>query len=264
MDASTILTAIGNRHTKDLFVPECKDGPTWGGPHLRLDAWAIRRSWTKPQMTGYEIKVSRADWLNDDKSHLYLSLCNVMWLVSPSGVILPEEVPVGVGLLYISKTGSRLFTKKKAPYREVEFPETLIRYILHSRVRTTNLRYSNYDSREDRLRRWLARDKEKKELGVDVTSAIRERVTKIEIENHRLLKAVEKYEKLKEWLDINDFNILDYRLEDAIRDAAKGVSEHQVREVERAISALEAARDTLKGIRNRAAPEAGKEETDER
>lgn len=44
MNASDVVSLIAARHTNDVFVPECKDGPTWGGGAMRLDAWAMRKS----------------------------------------------------------------------------------------------------------------------------------------------------------------------------------------------------------------------------
>ena len=67
MNARDIVDLLSTKHSKDLFIPECKDGPTWGASHLRLDAWALTRSWASPCSYGYEIKVSRSDWMQDDK-----------------------------------------------------------------------------------------------------------------------------------------------------------------------------------------------------
>ena len=72
MRASDLLALLAKKHSADVFVPECKTGGTWAGTHLRLDAWAMRRSWTHPTVWGYEIKVSRSDFLSDDKWVGYL------------------------------------------------------------------------------------------------------------------------------------------------------------------------------------------------
>lgn len=60
------------RHAGDVFVPECKNGSTWETYYsdqrlLKLDGWAMKKSWKNPCMTGYEIKVDRSDFLNDEK-----------------------------------------------------------------------------------------------------------------------------------------------------------------------------------------------------
>lgn len=99
MTAKQILDLIAAKHANDVFVPECKDGSTVFGSHFRLDAWAMNRSWANPMSTGYEIKVSRSDWLRDDKINAYADLCNRLYLVAPAGVIEPAEIPPFCGLL---------------------------------------------------------------------------------------------------------------------------------------------------------------------
>jgi hypothetical protein len=64
--SNDILKLLSEKHSEDVFVPECKNGSTWLSTHLRLDAWVMNRSWTKLKFTGYEIKVSRQDFLRDD------------------------------------------------------------------------------------------------------------------------------------------------------------------------------------------------------
>src|SRR5687767_11755578 len=121
-DASVILAMLTNKHAEDVFVPECKDGPSHGSM-CKLDGWAMAKSWARPCVTGYEIKVSRSDFLRDNKWPSYLPMCNELYFVSPRDVIKPEECPEPCGLLYVADSGTRLFTKKKAPYRSVTIPE---------------------------------------------------------------------------------------------------------------------------------------------
>ncbi|MCP4914662.1 MAG: hypothetical protein GY909_16215 [Oligoflexia bacterium] len=73
-------------------------------------------------LTGYEIKVSRGDWLNElkapEKSHAFSRYCNRWYLVAPKGVLMPDELPKGWG--YIQASEKALRKKIKAPSREVE------------------------------------------------------------------------------------------------------------------------------------------------
>jgi hypothetical protein len=66
-----IKLALSKRHKDDYFLTEVKDGPTMGASHARIDAWAMKKSWSKPLVWGYEIKVSRSDFLNDTKWPAY-------------------------------------------------------------------------------------------------------------------------------------------------------------------------------------------------
>ena len=83
LTAKDILRLIESRHSGDLVVAECKDGPTHYARHRRLDAWVMRKSWSKPALYGYEIKVSRQDFLKDDKWPDYLPMCNELYFVCP-------------------------------------------------------------------------------------------------------------------------------------------------------------------------------------
>ena len=85
--ANKIQSLLAVKHSKDIFVPECKDGPTHTADHLRMDAWVMKRSWVRPLSIGYEIKISRQDFLNDQKWHSYLNYCNEFYFVCPAGLI---------------------------------------------------------------------------------------------------------------------------------------------------------------------------------
>lgn len=136
VNADTIAKLLEAKHASDVFVSECKNGPSVYGSHLRLDAWAMNRSWANNQITGYEIKVSRSDWTRDQKFHQYAHVCNLLYVVAPSGIVDPSELPEGVGLMVPSKNATRLYIKVKAAHREPD-PEALIvlmQYILMSRA----------------------------------------------------------------------------------------------------------------------------------
>lgn len=41
-----IKLALSKRHEKDYFLTEVKDGPTVRASHARIDAWAMKKSWS--------------------------------------------------------------------------------------------------------------------------------------------------------------------------------------------------------------------------
>lgn len=187
--SDAIVKLLATRHSKDVFVPECKDGPTHYVSHMRLDAWTMNKSWAHPCATGYEIKVSRSDFLQDNKWHGYLPLCNQFYFVAPKGLIDVSELAPEAGLLAVigKGHGTRLLTQKKAPHRDIELPEAIYRYILMCRVSVTEETFQmDVQERGDAWRRWLKEKKENQRLGWQVSRRIRERATEIEIENARL------------------------------------------------------------------------------
>ena len=153
MNASEIVQLLAVRHSKDVFVPECKNGPTHTANHLRLDAWAMARSWVNPCFDGYEIKVSRGDFMADQKMRAYLPLCNRLWVVCPRGLIQPEEIDSSMGLLWVASTGGRLMTKRRAPHRDIEAPVDLLLYVLMCRTRVQR-ESQGEPTREERAEEW--------------------------------------------------------------------------------------------------------------
>lgn len=168
---SRILDLLATRHSKDVFVPECKDGPTHTAAHLRMDAWAMRRSWSHPDTFGYEIKLFRSDFLRDTKWPGYLPLCNYLYFVAPAGVIEKSEVPEQCGLLQPTSTMSSLRTIKRAPRREVEIPESLFRYVLMSRAQIVAV--GEFDT-VAYWRGWLENRERQRELGHSVSRRLRQ------------------------------------------------------------------------------------------
>lgn len=171
LNARQIVRLLESRHLRDLFIPECKDGPTRFGGHLRIDAWAMNRSWANATMYGYEVKVSRSDWLKDQKLHAYLPLCNVLYIVAPSGVVKDEEIPEGVGLLVVNSKGTGLLTKRKAKHREVDDPTVLFRYVLMSRVEVS---FSRRIPQTERFRDFIEGRRDRREIGALVSRRLRE------------------------------------------------------------------------------------------
>lgn len=204
-----IKNLLAQKHSKDVFVEECKSGPSMA--HLLiLDGWAMKKSWANPCYTGYEIKVSRSDFLADTKWPGYLDLCNEFYFVAPKDVIKPIEVPEKAGFLQVAKTGTRLFTKKKAPYREIEEPVALLLYILMARTEILSCQFGRSISNRDYFENWLADKKSKLEIGTKCSEKLkqsyRKQVYDVGKEIKELRRENKKYEAIKnvcERLNVN-------------------------------------------------------------
>lgn len=203
MTAEQIVKLLETKHASDVFVPECKNGPTWDGGHSRLDAWAMARSWRHPVMTGYEIKVSRTDFVNDDKWTAYLPLCNHLYFVSPPDVIDVKEVHEGCGLIHVSKTGTRLYVKRRAPRREIDPPVDLLLYvIMRADGFLSDHHQDNISARTvEHWRTWLKDKDERKRVGFEVSQTLQrivlERITKAEQKNSELQTQIARLENVR-------------------------------------------------------------------
>ena len=254
LTADDLLALLAVKHSKDVFVPECKGGGTWNSHYIRMDAWAMARSWAKPLVRGYEIKVSRSDFLGDDKWQNYLPLCDQFYFVCPSGLIAPNELPKEVGLLWASTGGARLYTKKKAAHRDVKLPESLFRYILMSRCRIDAEGWGDHGPETDYWRRWLAAKDEAKEIGRNVSKTlgrlVSERITTVEVENKRLKAENERLAEIQLTLEALGFKEgvvpSKYLLDGRLKELRRGFPDRLPNTVSSAIHSLKCVQASLK------------------
>lgn len=161
-----IKEALAKYHPNDYFITECKTCSTYfPDPQglLIFDGLAIRKSYTGPCITGYEIKVSRSDFLQDAKWHLYLQYCNEFYFVVPNGLISKDEIPENVGLIYFYPESNKLKKRKKAMYRKIEEPIGVYKYIIYSRLDQDRMPF--YESRAEYARAYLQDKEDKQRLG---------------------------------------------------------------------------------------------------
>lgn len=221
--ASDILELLHQKHSVEKFlcVDECKTGSTWFGPTcLRLDLWVMARSYAHPRFIGYEIKVRRQDFLRDVKWQEYLPYCTELYFVAPAGIIDPAEVPEQAGLLVASKNLKRLFTKKKAPFRDIEIPAPLLIYILMSRARIVGDMFQTRPKTE-LWKEWLKELKSNKRLGHTLGREIRKRVDG-EVEavvkrNARLEDENGRLQNIKDWLEKKGVSLADVTVSYTVR-----------------------------------------------
>lgn len=84
----------GALYTEACIHGECQD--------LRLDVvhCGPKRA---PASTGIEVKSCRNDWLADEKCHLYLGRVSELYVATLPGVISPDELDEGCGLLELNE-----------------------------------------------------------------------------------------------------------------------------------------------------------------
>lgn len=219
--ASDILEALRRKHADDVFVSECKTGATWTSEHRRFDAWVLKKSWSKPNVIGYEIKVSRQDFLKDNKWQDYLGFCNQFYFVCPAGIIRETELPKEAGLIVITKSGKKLFTKKLSVRRDIEIPAKIYKYIIMCRSEIVTQETKKFDKIEY-WQKWLEKKKIGNSLGWIVSETlskrINEEIVQVKERNNRLDFVNEQLQSTKELLlkmGITDYYT--YNLEHRIR-----------------------------------------------
>ncbi|MHB8109692.1 MAG: hypothetical protein ACYDHW_06640 [Syntrophorhabdaceae bacterium] len=257
MTSAEIIKLLAAKHARDLFVPECKNGSTWfTNGSLRLDAWVMKRSWASPCTIGYEIKVSRQDFLNDNKYRGYLDYCNQFSFVCPPELIQPGELEPEIGLYWTSKNGKMLYTKKKALYRNIEINPDIYIYILMCRAKILpGSVYKGEMYKENNVeywQEWLKEKVEKRDLGKLVRKGIREvlryKVDAVDRENKSLRREIEQLQDIKTFcaeLGITNYGLWGAR--DVIREALAGVPNDFVRTIDSSIREIVRFRRALNG-----------------
>ena len=179
--SAKIKSVLAEHHNQDVFVPECKNGSTWSNHHLlKIDAWVLKRTYSPLTTIGYEIKVDRQDFEQDQKWIDYLPYCHEFYFACPAGLVRSDELPSNVGLVWVSSTG-KPHTKHKAEHRQpdAEKLNTLMTYIIMSRsiivadMYAANRGIASTDDRLTVLRKVVERANEKKELGDFIKGHVR-------------------------------------------------------------------------------------------
>ncbi|MCL2563122.1 MAG: MmcB family DNA repair protein [Oscillospiraceae bacterium] len=150
--------ALARRHKKDMFFTEVKDGPTHSvRHHSKIDALSISLSWLNFSIIGYEIKVSRSDFLRDEKWRAYLPMCNQLYFAVAPGVCDPAEVPDVCGLVTMTAKGG-LRIVRKAPWREIDEPVNMYKYLMFTYLGAnpsgSRMTRAEDITRADRLAMW--------------------------------------------------------------------------------------------------------------
>ena len=233
MDSRMIKKILERIHADDVFFTEV----TIGQGARRMDAWAMKKSWANPLVTGYEIKVSRGDFLHDDKLQEYMPYCNKMYVVCPRGVVKDGELPENVGLMLVNSTKDGFMIGKKAPFREVQLPENFLRSILFAKASKSEDALSFSD--REILRRmeqvsvykdFVEGRKELKDLGYMVSKKITSRMFKYERDAATDKALVESY---KEWKDFSQkaYDIFGYSFARLVSTGQQDVALEKIHEI---------------------------------
>lgn len=125
--SNEIKDALKKRYHYDScgFYTEIDAGPDALGRSFRLDGVNLRVSGNSMLadvkgmfVQGFEIKVSRSDFLRDSKWNLYWDYVNTLTLVCPKGMVKPNEVPEKFGLMYYNPDSKTLRYKRQPSINE--------------------------------------------------------------------------------------------------------------------------------------------------
>lgn len=193
--AQDIKYALSQKHREDFFLTEVKNGPSYvpKGELAIMDGLAIKKSWSKPCLTGYEIKVSRSDFMSDEKWPIYKELCHRFYFVCPRDLIQPDELPEDVGLIWYNPEKKSLYTRKKAMFRDIEMSANMFYYIIMSRLE--NQQHPFFSSKREMLEQYVLDKASKRELGRRVSSKMAKQLVELEVENQSMKRRLANFEE---------------------------------------------------------------------
>jgi hypothetical protein len=201
LTARKIKDLLAAKHKEDIYIPECKMGRA--GSRI-LDAWVLKKTWTPKTTIGYEIKVSRSDFLQDQKWPEYLNTCHQFYFVCPWKLIQKEELPDNVGLMWVSQNGTRIYTRRKASRRKEDVNNDLLFYILMNRVKITgsSFGYSQYKHNKRKYwELWLKNKQIDREFGQmvgrSIRQAVRDKIEEVDRENQLLRRENERLQSVE-------------------------------------------------------------------
>lgn len=253
------MKALAERHSEDVFVPECRDGASQTRSHRRLDAWVLLKTWSPVSTIGYEIKVSRSDWRRDEKLDAYMGLCHTLYVVAPKGIVPPDELPGGVGLLEPVGDGTRLVTRRKPTRRQIDLPVDLLLYVLMSRVDIRRERPTS-DYRADakawklrELREWVTTKDDRRELSMALSQKIRARFDAQEHRQRLLERQIEELRRIETRIVELGFDpgqsVNSWHVESRVNALGKIITPNILRDLELSAAALSRLRASLSDLR---------------
>lgn len=197
-----IEQALAKKHgNREFFLTQCKTGATGKGM-MQFDGLAIHKSWAYPCIIGYEIKVSRSDFLKDAKYTNYMPYCHELYFVTPAGMVQRHEIEDSIGLMWYNESTKRLTTKKKALHRKIEISADMLLYVIMTRLESDRLPF--HETKADYWRDWLEMKISNRDLAMRVNSSLLKQINELEAENKRYRNFQDVRDKLEQIYRVMD------------------------------------------------------------
>lgn len=255
--ATDIKLALREMHSgkPTYFLTECKTCSTYfPDPQglLIFDGLAITKSYTKPNIIGYEIKVARNDFTRDNKWNLYLQYCNEFYFVCPKKLISKEELPDNVGLIWYDPDAKQVLrTVKRAQYRQINEPVGLYKYIIYSRLDEDRIPF--YEDKAEYAKAYLQDKQIKKSigsaLGSKLSKDLEEAYAKLDRASHNLDK-LDNWDKVEKLL--KQYNLIGWswwKDDGWLEDLEKALQSSYPKDLDDVLSCLEGSVKKLKRIK---------------
>lgn len=142
-------------------------------------------------------------------------------------MIQPEELPKEIGLIYFNENTEQLRTVRKAAFRTIEIPRTMLEYIIMAKVDSD--RHPYFNTQREELEAWVQDCLDRKSLSRHVQQKLRQQLNEIEmnerdIDDKRWLSEREKqiWHELREELERRGVNFETYQWKEHLQTVLIG------------------------------------------
>lgn len=173
---------------------------------LRLDGVGIEWAHSNLWVHGYEIKVSRADWLRDAKFERYRPYCDTLTVVCPKGLIDRREMPGDIGLMWYDPESDTLRCRRRPGYDAPgvdtgPLKDRLLREVARGFIGPAAGRYGHYATAREYVEQKTAMQNIGLALGSKLAWRIQELEQRLEPDHMRRVNAkAEAYDRLADLL----------------------------------------------------------------
>ena len=149
------------RAKKLRFYAKVYAGRLYKSQERILDGMAFTQEYANMRSIGYEIKVSRADFLQDKKWPDYLPVCNSFYFVSSPEIIRPSDLPPDIGLYWVENDSLALVKRAGRRIVQPEDLQNVLKSIVINRCETERQRTASMTKRLNKAEKELDVQKKK-------------------------------------------------------------------------------------------------------
>lgn len=165
---------------------------SWGSNGW-VDVATVKPSWSNPNPTGYEVKVSRSDFMSDVRSgkyRRYLPFFRRFYFACPAGMVKKKEVPEGMGLIVRSDKGwSGVVGPSVTEIDDGDWPQLLLAMLM--RQKEAPWRAQTNDDPEARRRR-VRKYRDHLEASRIIDHSVKKQIREARRNNRQMKRAREK------------------------------------------------------------------------
>jgi hypothetical protein len=234
-----VLKGLAKRHADDVFLTHVYNGPwQYARTHSGgccIDAIALKKSYAHPCVTGYEVKVSRADFHRDSKWPSYLYMCHRLYFATPAKLVTAADLPSpDLGLVWVYSSGT-VRTVRDVPMRPVELTAAFLMALIFWKLDDDKPPF--YGSKRLYAQAYIRDKAERRTIGQELGSKMGKRLAELEEERRHYQKHEQTAEDL--FILLRNFGVNEWHWQEELAQRLKsGLSASTLHIFRRAVEGM--------------------------